>query len=60
MEGVEERDATEAFSPPGLETEGALSEALTPAWPAGDPRAAAAAEAAAATRLAVMAETDLG
>lgn len=61
MEGVEEREATDAFSPPGLETEGTLSGALTPARPAGDtPAAAAAAVAAAAALLAVMAETGLG
>ena len=64
MEGVEEREATEAFSPPGLETEGTLSGALTPGRPTGDTPAAAAAAAAAvamaATLVAVMAETGLG
>lgn len=60
MEGVEEREATEVFSPPGLETEGTLSGALTPARPMGDTPAAAAAVATAATLLAVMADTDLG
>ncbi len=59
MEGVEEREATDAFSPPGLETEGTLSGALTPPKPTGDTPAAAAV-AAAATLLAVMAETGLG
>lgn len=54
MEGVEEREATEAFSPPGLETEGTLSGALTPARPTGDTPAAAAALPA------VMAEMGLG
>ncbi|KAG7244856.1 hypothetical protein INR49_029875 [Caranx melampygus] len=63
VEGVEEREATEAFSPLGLEAEGTLSGALTPARPTGDTPAAAAATAAvamAATLPAVMAETDLG
>lgn len=60
MEGVEEREATEAFSPPGLETEGTLSGALTPARPRGDTPAAAAAEATVATLFAVMAETGFG
>lgn len=57
MEGVEEREATDAFSPPGLETEGTLSGALTPARTTGETPAAAA---AAAALLAVMAETGLG
>ena len=62
MEGVEEREATKAFSPPGLETDGTLSGALTPARPTGDTPAAAAAAAVAmaATLVAVMAETGLG
>lgn len=60
MEGVEEREATDAFSPPGLDAEGMLSGALTPARPTGDTPAAAAAAAAAAALLAVMAETGLG
>lgn len=59
MEGVEDREATKAFSPPGLETDDTLSEALTPARPTGDTPAAAAAATAAAL-LAVMAETGLG
>lgn len=59
MEGVEERDTTEAFSPAGLETEGALSAVLT----TGDPPTAAAAAAAvfmAAALVAEMADTGLG
>lgn len=63
MEGVEDREATEVFSPPGLEMEGTPSGALTPARPTGDTPAAAAATvaaAAAAALLAVMAETGLG
>lgn len=57
VEGVEDREATDAFSPPGLAAEGALSGALTPpARPADTPAAAAAA----AERPAVMAETGLG
>lgn len=64
MEGVEEREATAAFSPPGLEMEGTLSGALlTPARPTGDTpaaAAAAAAEATAAALAAVMADTGLG
>lgn len=50
VEGVEERDVTEAFSPLGLEAEGAPS-----FRPTGDTPAAAA-----AALLAVMAETGLG
>lgn len=57
VEGVEEREATEAFSAPGLATEDTLSGALTPARPTGDTPAAAA---AAAALLAEMAETGLG
>ena len=61
MEGVEEREVTEAFSPFGLETEGMLSGAFTPARPTGDiPAAATAAVATEATLLAVMVETGLG
>lgn len=59
MEGVEEREATEAFSAAGLEAEGTLSGALTPATLTGDTPAAAAAVTA-ATLFAVMAETGLG
>lgn len=59
MEGVEDREATEAFSPPGLEAKGMLSGALTPATPTGDIPAAAAVVTA-ATLFAVMAETGLG
>lgn len=51
MEGVEEREATDAFSPPGLEIEGTLSAALTPARPRGDTPAAVAV---------LLAETGLG
>lgn len=54
---MEEREATEAFSPPGLATEDTLSGALTPVRPTGDTPAAAA---AAAALLAEMAETGLG
>lgn len=57
MDGVEEREATAVFSPPGLETDGTLSGALTPANPTGDTPAAAA---AAAALPAVMADTGLG
>lgn len=55
MDGVEERDATVVFSPLGLETDGTLSGALTPARPTGDTPAAAA-----AALPAVMADTGLG
>lgn len=55
-----EREATEAFSPPGLETEGTLSGALTPARPSGEMPAEAAALAAAAARPAVMVEIGFG
>lgn len=64
MQGVEEREATEAFSAPGLEIDGTLSGALTPARPMGDTPAAAAPAgvdvAMAAVLFAVMAETGLG
>lgn len=60
MDGVEEREATEAFSPPGLETDGMLSGALTPARPTDGTLAATAAVATVATLVVVMAETGLG
>jgi len=56
VEGVEEREATEAFSPPGLQTEGTLSGVFTAERPTGETPAAAAA----AALLAVMADTGLG
>lgn len=54
---MEDREATGAFSPPGLAAEEALSGAFTPpARPADTPAAAAVA----AERPAVMADTGLG
>lgn len=59
MEGVEEREATEGFSPLGLEANGMLSGALTPARPTGEaPEPAAAVPHG--TLAAVMADTGLG
>lgn len=58
MEGVDEREATEAFSPPGLQTEGTLSGTLTPARPTGDTTVAAG--AAVATAATLLAGTGLG
>ncbi|TNN78721.1 hypothetical protein EYF80_011125 [Liparis tanakae] len=65
VDGVEEREATDALSPPGLAAGGTPSGALAPAGPTGDAPAAAAAAAAvaaaaAAALLAVMADTGLG
>lgn len=62
MEGVEEREAAGFFSAPGLDAEGALSGALTPARLTGHipGAAAAAAVATAATLLVAMADAGLG
>lgn len=54
VEGVEDREASEAFSPPGLAAEGALSGALTA------PVRLADTPAAAAERPVAMADTGLG
>lgn len=51
VDGVEEREATDPFSPPGLAVVGTLSGALAPA---------VTAAAAAAALAAVMADTGLG